>query len=169
MLTLVDHVILTITTNNLNMSDDIRIWGDHWVQSRYSQLRHSVKLLHVRSTFKIVTLDKTDNFVDILDYILNYSTLGDSMSQLPTACPQEEAYGRHFHSSYAPRSIEEVIPNKLPLDGARLHAKFLTKIGWCPLWCHFKDIMSHVSVPTLMNFVTQNMIAKFLALAVWWG
>ena len=86
-------------------------------------------MFYVRSTLKIVTLDKTDNSVDILDDILNYSTLGDSLSQLPTACPHEEASGRHFHSSYAPTSRVEEIPNKLPLDGTRVQAKFLTKIG----------------------------------------
>ena len=33
--------------------------------------------------------------------------------------------------------------------GAIVHATFLTKIGWGPLWCHFKKKSSHISIPKL--------------------
>ena len=61
----------------------------------------------------------------------DFSQLGrfHYQAQVPQAYTHDEAPGRHFHFSVAPTSLLEVIPKKLPLDGVRVHANLLTKIG----------------------------------------
>ena len=78
-----------------------------------------------------------------------------SSAQFLTTSIQGEAPGRHSHSPSAPTSKLESISQKLPLDGAGVHAQFLTygrtcldgyrakKLGIFPfLYVHIGDYLT---------------------------
>ena len=106
---------------------------------QFSQKANIIKV--ARNVQNVVYLDQKDQIrqVDKRIYNPNFQVLfllpgkghaEFNSSQFQTACIHEEASGQNFHFLEAPTRLIEVIPNKLLLDGTRVQANFLTKIGY---------------------------------------